>query len=173
MNYLKLDYKQILFFYAFLRQMDLSLDRSRWTSLKELQEYYEDRVSPEQMINYLGLKLKVSDDNSNQLSVRNENIFKDKFKLFFKKTHLTEEEATNLHNFLVLFDQYLKSDLEYYTREMEILRVGIEQFYTQLFEPKINKNDLKKIRAIEHYGQNRLAKTQELKKVIPKDFIIN
>jgi hypothetical protein len=172
MNYLEVDYKQILFFYAFLRQVDLSLDRSRWTSLKELQDYYQDRISPEQMITYLKIKLNVPDGDFNQLTAQAENS-KSKFKLFSKKTLLSEEEMVNLYQLLLLFDACLKSGQEQYTIETEGLRVDIAKFYSLLLEPKIAKSDLKKVMTIEHYGQNRLLKAKELKNVVPKDFLIN
>lgn len=172
MNYLEVDYKQILFFYAFLRQVDLSLDRSRWTSLKELQDYYQNRISPEQMITYLKIKLNVPDGNFNQSTAQAENS-KSKFKLFSKKALLSEEEMINLYQLLLLFDGCLKSNQEQYTIETEGLRVDIAKFYSLLLEPKIAKSDLKKVMTIEHYGQNRLLKTKELKNVVPKDFLID
>lgn len=172
MNYLEVDYKQILFFYAFLRQVDLSLDRSRWTSLKELHDYYQDRISPEQMISYLKIRLNVPDGNFNPSIAQAENS-KSKFKLFAKKTVLSEEEIKNLHHLLLMFDGCLKSGQEQYTIETESLRVDIAKFYSLLLEPKITKSDLKKVISIEHYGQNRLLKTKELKNVVPKDFLYN
>ena len=172
MNYLELDYKEILFFYAFLRQVDLSLDRSRWTSLKELQDYYQNRISPEQMISYLKIKLNVPDGNFSKLTAQAENN-KSKFKLFAKKAVISEEEIVNLHHLLLLFDGCLKSNVEQYTIETEGLRVDIAKFYSLLLEPKISKSDLKKVMTIEHYGQNRLLKTKELKNVVPKDFLFN
>lgn len=174
MNYLEVDYKQILFFYAFLRQVDLSLDRSRWTSLKELHEYYQDRISPEQMISYLKIRLNVPDGNFSQLPAQDENRknAKSKFKLFAKKALLSEEELSNFYHLLELFDGCLKSGKEQYTIETEGLRVDIAKFYSLLLEPKIAKSDLKKVMTIEHYGQNRLLKTKELKNVVPKDFLV-
>ncbi|MBK1897574.1 hypothetical protein [Chryseobacterium paridis] len=174
MNYLEVDYKQILFFYAFLRQVDLSLDRSRWTSLKELHDYYQDRISPEQMISYLKIRLNVPDGNFNDLAaqVENKKNSKSKFKLFAKKTVLSEEELINLHHLLELFDGCLKSGKEQYTIETEGLRVDIAKYYSLLLEPKITRSDLKKVISIEHYGQNRLLKTKELKDVVPKDFLV-
>ncbi|ASK30208.1 hypothetical protein CEY12_08830 [Chryseobacterium sp. T16E-39] len=173
MNYLEVDYKQILFFYAFLRQVDLSLDRSRWTSLKELHDYYQDRISPEQMMSYLKIRLNIPDGNFNDLTaqVENKKDGKSKFKLFAKKAVLSEEELISFHHLLELFDGCLKSGKEQYTIETEGLRVDIAKFYSLLLEPKIAKSDLKKVISIEHYGQNRLLKTKELKDVVPKDFL--
>lgn len=171
MNELEVDYKQILFFYAFLRQVDLSLDRSRWTSLKELHDYYQERISPEQMISYLKIKLNVPDGDFNDFPAQEETRnSKGKFKLFNKKTTLSKEELIHFHQLLKLFDQCLKSGEEKYSIETESLRVDIAKFYSLLLEPKITKSDLKKVISIEHYGQNRLLKTKEMKEVIPKDF---
>lgn len=170
MNYSKLSYKEMLFLYAFLRQMDLSLDRSRWTSVEELQNYYLDRISPEQMINYLNLKLNLSSEDLNHLTEPTEMSFKDKLKLFFNKNLLTKKEATDLYHLLLLFDQHLKSGSKEYTVETEGLRMDIGRFYSRVLKPRISRRSVKRLMKIEHYEQNRLIKTTELKKVVPKDF---
>jgi len=168
MDYLELEYKHVLFFYAFLRQMDLSLDRSRWTSVIELKNYYQDRISPEEMAKYVEIKFNVTNTNFYQFLA---NKRKKKFKLFAKRIVLSEEEIKNFYHLVLRFDIYLKSGAKF-TLETEGLRVDIAKFYSLLLEPKITKSDLKKVIPIEHYGENKLSTTKELKRLVPKDFFI-
>ncbi|MCJ8153975.1 hypothetical protein MKJ01_09420 [Chryseobacterium sp. SSA4.19] len=170
MNHSKLTQKQILFLYAFLRQADRSLDKSRWTSLKELNAYYQNRIKPEQMIHYLKTHFNIvkkdidlTNDGSSQRTVI------DRVRTFFQQNHLTADELSCLYNLLLSFDQYLKSDSSY-TSQTEILRIDIAKFYSRILAPKISSGNLKKLKFTEHYEQNRLAKPFVLNKVIPEDF---
>ncbi|MCJ8155691.1 hypothetical protein MKJ01_18205 [Chryseobacterium sp. SSA4.19] len=169
MNYSKLSQRQTLFLYAFLRQIDRSLDKSRWTSITELKTYYKDRISPEQIIHYLQTHFTIVKENSYE-TVNSSNLtFKDKFRMFFQRNYLTAEELTHLYDLLLAFDQYLKSDLPYST-EIEILRIDIARFYSKVLASRISGRNLKKLMFTEHYEQNRLVKPFELKKLVPKNF---
>ena len=47
------NYKFIVFLYAYLRQIDLSLARSRNEPLLNLKTYYENQISPELVVDFL------------------------------------------------------------------------------------------------------------------------
>ncbi|AZA52983.1 hypothetical protein [Chryseobacterium sp. G0201] len=159
MKYYLLNNKQIIFFYAFSRQIDLSLDRTRWTSFKNLQYYYSDKVSPEHIIKYL-----------NNISYEEKSITRiNKFKFLFKKG-LREEEFEYFKNLLLLFDKFLKSNEINYTIQMEKLRIDIAVFYNNVLGSKISRKDLKRTMKIEHYYQNPLIQTIELKEFVPDNF---
>ncbi|MDQ0593656.1 hypothetical protein QFZ37_002025 [Chryseobacterium ginsenosidimutans] len=170
MNYSKLNQKQILFLYAYLRQMDRSLDKSRWTSVKELNDYYKDRITPEQVINYLQINFNIAKEDLNITSVSPSAMtFRDKFRMFFQRNHLSTEKITNIYNLLLSFDRHLKSDSPY-TTETEVLRIDIARFYSKVLGPKISVRNLKKLSFTEYYMQNKVVKAFELKRLVPKDF---
>jgi hypothetical protein len=171
MNYLKLSQRQTLFLYAFLRQIDRSLDKSRWASIAELKAYYKNRIIPEQVINYLETHFNSVNKDSNLTVASLQDLsLKDKFRLFFQRNYLTSDELTHLFDLLVSFDGYLKSDSSY-TPKTEILRIEIASFYSKVLARGISGRNLKKLRFTEHYEQNRRVKPFPLNKVVPEDFI--
>jgi hypothetical protein len=171
MKYSKLSQKQTLFLYAFLRQVDRSLDKSRWTSIAELKAYYKNRIIPEQVINYLETHFNsVNKDSDLTVASSQDLSLKDKFRLFFQRNYLTADELTHLFDLLASFDEYLKSDSSY-TPKTEILRIEIASFYSKVLARGISGRNLKKLRFTEHYEQNRRVKPFPLNKVVPEDFI--
>lgn len=46
-------YSTVVFLYAYLVQVYLSLDRSRWTPIIDLREYYKTRISPGKVAQFL------------------------------------------------------------------------------------------------------------------------
>ena len=62
MTVIKLKYNFLVFLYAYLRQIDSSLDRSRWGSIEELREYYNIQIAPEHIVNYLMQKYDINDE---------------------------------------------------------------------------------------------------------------
>jgi hypothetical protein len=52
----------IVFLYAYLRQADLSLDRSRWVSLSKLRDYYKTQINPEIVADYMLQHFKLNPD---------------------------------------------------------------------------------------------------------------
>ena len=53
MENIKIKYSQLLFLYAYLRLIDLSLDRSRWGEWDSFLVYFKNIVYPTQIIQYL------------------------------------------------------------------------------------------------------------------------
>ncbi len=50
---MKINYSFVVFLYAYLNQIDLSLDRSRWEPLDNLRDFYRSQISPKKVANYL------------------------------------------------------------------------------------------------------------------------
>lgn len=53
MKKIKIKYTQLLFLYAYLRLIDLSLDRSKWTSWTEFQDYFKRFPAPSLVAQYI------------------------------------------------------------------------------------------------------------------------
>ncbi|UZT99174.1 hypothetical protein ODZ84_06275 [Chryseobacterium fluminis] len=53
MKKVQINYSQLLFLYAYLRLINLSLDRNRWTTWDELQDYFNNITAPSKVAQYL------------------------------------------------------------------------------------------------------------------------
>ncbi|KFF08295.1 hypothetical protein IX38_05870 [Chryseobacterium luteum] len=53
MKKVQINYSQLLFLYAYLRLINLSLDRNRWTTWDELQSYFKNIMAPSKVAQYL------------------------------------------------------------------------------------------------------------------------
>lgn len=167
----QITYNQLLFLYAYLRQIDLSLDRSRWTSWNELQNFFKDRIQPTQVIEYLKNNFDLNETEfSTFISIKQKTIF-DKLKFSIIKKILFEEgEILYCCKLLLDFERYLNSNINSYNLEIEKLRIDIAQYYTKILSYMISKKDLDKLMKIEHYEQNRKNRKVKLIEFIPRDF---
>jgi len=64
---MKIKYSFAVFLYAYLNQIDLSLDRSRWEPLDNLRDFYRSQISPKTVANYLIDKLGLNVEKLNYL----------------------------------------------------------------------------------------------------------
>jgi len=77
---MKIKYSFVVFLYAYLNQIDLSLDRSRWESIDKLRDFYSTQISPKKVANYLIDKLGLNVKKLNNLIFIGEESFWDKIK---------------------------------------------------------------------------------------------
>lgn len=172
MKEFKLDYDKILFLYAYLRQADLSIDRSRWDSLDKLKNYYKKNIMPKQMLKYLIKELEIKKTNYTDF------IYKPKSKTamkklkdsLFNKTVLDEDEVLYCCQLLSSFEQILKSNFTDFNLEIEKLRTSIAMFYNESLEPMLLKKDLLTVMKIEHYEQSDNIDTVDMTKFITTNF---
>jgi hypothetical protein len=166
-------YQFIVFLYAYLRQIDLSLARSRGESWNHLQEYYKNQISPVKVVDYLvqntGLK---PNKESDQLFVDRINRFIRIKYLLLRIIHLnsflTKEELDYCYDKLLIFNQYLNCDREIDIFENEKLRIEIGKINYQFIEHKLFLKDRETTMRVEHYLQNETLKTIPI-----EDFIKN
>ena len=167
-----MEYGQLLFLYAYLRQIDLSLDRSRWTSLDELQSYFKRRLQPAQIIGYLKRNFRLSETDLRQFVFFPEKkTFRGKLRsMIAKSLFLRQDEILYCCKLLWAFDKELKSDTKKYNLEIEKLRIDVARYYTEILESMISNKDLNKLMRIEHYEQNDKIEVIEMNEFIPDDF---
>jgi hypothetical protein len=172
MKKFKVKYGLILFIYAYLRQIDLSLDRSRWVEWSEFQSYFENKINPIRIIQYLKKSFLLPDPDLQHyiISLENKTIIDKLCFIFFKNPILTEDEIVYCCKLLWNFNAIYESSAEHYNVEIEKLRINIAQYYTKVLESKIAKKDINKLMRIEHFGQNTKIGTIKLNEYIPKDF---
>jgi hypothetical protein len=159
MNEIKMKYQLIVFLYAYLNQIDLSLDRSRWVPLNELREFYKTQIAPEKVVNYLIQKFDLKADRLQYLYfVEGIHLLakvKGMFLRYFKnESFLTKEEMYYCCQKLLILDQYLKSDLEIHKLEIEKLRIELTKLTYGIIKFKLSIKDRNKVMKIEHFLQN-------------------
>lgn len=174
MEEFKLNYNKVVFLSAYLRQMDLSLDRSRWTPLNELKNYYNDVINPEQVINYLKKEFVLKEEDFQAfITPACKKTLKTKIKVAFsKKIVLSKNEILLLFKLLKTFKDKLNSNIEEYSLEFEKLRIDVANYYSSVFEPILLKKDLEKVTRVEHYFQNLHIEVTGMNEFITDDFPI-
>jgi hypothetical protein len=135
----KLQYEQIVFLHAYLRQIDLSLDRCRWTNFSELKLYYRDKINPDEVIGFLSEKVDksvIQADLNYELKEPSfsEKLFNLLLKLSGKSNFLTTSELSHLRKLMLSFKELLQSPLISYNEEIESLRLNIAMFYSYRLE---------------------------------------
>lgn len=168
MKKIDINYNLLLFLYAYLRHVDLSLDRSRWGLWDELKKYYRNQIDALEVINKLlqENKLKSGDDLVNISIVEPSFLIRAKdffIRLTIRKHKIYDMEILYCFQLLVRFDYLLKSDYSNYSLEAEKLRVDISKFYSFILAPKISKYDLDIAMKVEHFMQNEIHKTIKIK----------
>ncbi len=158
MKIIKLEYKFLVFLYAYLRQIDLSLDRSRWQPIDNLREYYKTQIEPERVINYLLQKVDLNSDKLQNRYFIDKLSFGDKLKslLFRNKrtSFLTKDQLYYCCQKLLVLNHYLKSDAETDKFEIEKLRNEFSKLTYGIITFKLSKSDRNKVMLIEHFLQN-------------------
>lgn len=172
MKEFKIKYNQLLFLYAYFRHIDLSLDRSRWTSWDQLKDYYTNRLKPASVIEYLNRSFDLEKTDLNKL------VFSLEKKSLLKRLRLTvaqnllfkQKEILYCCKLLWDFERELHSDTKEYNLKIEKLRINIAEFYSEFLELMISKKDLEELMKIEHYLQNNKIEVSNLDEFIPNDF---
>ena len=172
MKKIKFKYEYIVFLYAYLRQIDLSLDRSRWGNWGDLIEYYKDQIQPMTVAKSL-------QKNSNfkpseifaDISIKKPN-FIGKCCLFLSsavmgRPYMTANETQYCYQLLIRFDFFLSADLNKYSLEMEKLRVDIAKFYyTDVLEYRLWPKDRNHAMYIECFFQSENIKPVKMDEFI-------
>ncbi|QYS88244.1 hypothetical protein EH230_14070 [Flavobacterium columnare] len=159
MQKIDINYKFLVFLYAYLRQIDLSLDRSRWDSWSNLKEYYKTQINISEVVDQL---LKISklklDIPTISFFVEEPSLLK-RVKDFFlsliiKKHYISDVEVLYCCQLLNKFKDLLNNNFSSYPLEAEKLRVDISKFNSYVLAPKMAKVDLDNTMRVEHFMQN-------------------
>ncbi len=165
MKKINFSYNFLVFLYAFLRQIDLSLDRSRWFTIYELKKHYEDSdVNPNKVLKYL---MKENNINFKDFNIKYEiekpSLFSrcrnSMYKVLNLNSFLTRNElyfcCQNLYN----LNQFLNNCDGVEKVDIEKLRIELSKFTYENLEDKLFSKDYIKAMSIEHFAQNENIKT--------------
>ncbi len=172
---MKIKYNQLLFLYAYLRQIDLSLDRSRWNSWNKLQYYFKNRLQPTQMIEYLKKSFFLPETDLDQfVFFLEKKSLTERLKfIFIKDGLLKQNEILYCCKLLSIFDKYLRSDIKEYNLDIEKLRIDVAEYYSKSLELMISKKDLNRLMKIEHFEESDQIEVISMKEFVPDDFWVN
>lgn len=161
---MKIKYSFVVFLYAYLNQIDLSLDRSRWEPLANLRDFYRSQISPKKVANYLidNLGLDVKKLN-NLIFICEESLWdkiKDSLLSSFKRDVILEDDKIYfLCQKLLLLDNFLADGEQVHKLEIEKLRIAFSKLNYGTIKWKLIKRDRLKANSIEHFLQNEILST--------------
>ncbi len=155
MKKISFQYDFIVFLYSYLRQTNLSLDRSRWGNWSELKEYYKDQIDPREVYQYIlryaGLTLPDTVDSTALDKNNTASKIKNVIYRFLGKHYLSKMELLYCCFLLSEFHAVLETHEGSYNLEIEKVRLAIARFYTGVLESKLSLTDLKRTMSVEHY----------------------
>lgn len=159
MKMIDLRYNFFVFLCAYLRQIDLSIDRSRWDKWNNLQTYYTAQISVAVVLDLLKKECGINFDGKQVAINKSPRSVIIRFKELiarevFKKNTLSEGELKYCHNLLNEFQNLIETDFVNFPIEAEKLRIDIAMFYTNALQPKISAKDFERVLRIEHFMQN-------------------
>ncbi|PRB06822.1 hypothetical protein CQ046_01635 [Chryseobacterium sp. MYb7] len=172
MKNIQINYSQLLFLYAYLRLVDLSLDRNKWTTWDELQDYFKNIISPSQIAQYLinTFNLPKTDFKNFHFIPQNKSLFNRLRPIVFKTFPLKQDEVLYCCKLLFQFDEALHSDIQKYHLGIERIRIDIAEYYSYVLGRMILWNDLERLMKIEHFWQSEKIDISKLEEFIPTDF---
>lgn len=173
MEKVKINYLQLLFLYAYLRQIDLSLDRGRWNLWIELQDYFKkDNIKVNNVIQYIVnvFSLPKIDMETFVFFQKNKTIVEHFKSLIPNNLQLNKDELLYCCKLLLNFEKKIISSREY-SIDVEQARIDIANFYTNVLGKMISTKDLNILMKIEHFNQNdKIIDYVKLNQFIPNDF---
>ncbi|UKB84286.1 hypothetical protein LF887_01140 [Chryseobacterium sp. MEBOG06] len=172
MKNIQLNYSQLLFLYAYLRSIDLSLDRNKWTTWDELQDYFKNMIAPSQVAQYLIniFNLPKTDFKNFNFTPQKKSLLNRLRPIIFKTFPLKQDEIIYCCKLLFQFDEVLHSDIKKYHLGIERIRIDIAEYYSNILGRMILLNDLDKLMKIEHFWQSEKIDISKLEEFIPSDF---
>ena len=175
MKQISLDNEKLLFLYAYLRHVDLSLDRSRWDCWIDLKRYFKGKIMPIKVIRYLteGLGFPEVSELDKPDFLPKRNVFIKVIKSIFINGLKLEADELNLCLYLLKnLEERLNSDITKYNLEVEKIRIEIAKFYTHILQFAISRKDQNRLMKIEHFNSNVNIEIVEIEDFIPSDFKI-
>lgn len=168
MKKIRIKYPLAVFLFAYLNQIDLSLDRSRWGPIENLRNYYRTQISPERVANYLIHEFNLEKRKLNNLIFIEKSKFLDKlgnkFLLYFQnKVLLPEDSIYFICQKLMELNKFLYSDYKINSLEIEKLRLEISDVNFNILQFKLSNSDRKIAMNVEHFLQSEELTTVKLK----------
>ncbi|WP_295232747.1 hypothetical protein [uncultured Chryseobacterium sp.] len=172
MKKIKIKYTQLLFLYAYLRLIDLSLDRSKWTSWTEFQDYFKRFPAPSLVAQYIidSFDLPKTDFRNFIYFPEKKSYFNRLMLIISKTIFINEIDIIYCCKLLLNFNGMLNFNNDSQQIEILKLRIDIAEYYSDILGKMILFNDLNRLMRIEHFWENEDFDHLKLEKLIPDDF---
>ncbi|WP_090023727.1 hypothetical protein [Chryseobacterium oleae] len=172
MKKIQINYSQLMFLYAYLRLINLSLDRNKWTTWDELQDYFKNIIVPSKVTQYLinSFHLPKTDFENFNFIPEEKSLLNKLRPIVFKTFPLKQDEILYCCKLLFEFDQALHSDLKKYHVGIEKIRVDIAKYNMNILGKMILWKDLDRLMKIEHFWQSEKNDISKLEEFVPNDF---
>ena len=159
MKRVKLNYKLVVFLYAYLRQIDLSIDRARWGYWDDFRDYYTTQVRPNKIAALLSKQFNLAITESRiRFSIddtsASEKLLGYIYQLTTRTCYLKEAEIVYCCQLLNRFDKFLLADFSTYDFQNETLRIDTIRFNYSLIECKLWTKDFFRATQVEHFQQH-------------------
>ncbi|MFY0255724.1 hypothetical protein ACDQ55_17420 [Chitinophaga sp. 30R24] len=170
-NKVFIDYKYLIGISACLRQVDLSIDRCRWTSWNELRAFYKERTGVDYFFDFFinkcqELSLSPRYHESNSTTGKFSYIIRSLLLAFLKqKSFMTINELETSYYLLNEFKSMLRNESPD-PKHVELIRFRIANYYTNILLPKLKKKDIDRVLKIGHYLQNESIETLSLNEIV-------
>lgn len=161
----------ILGLYAYLRQVELSLDRVLFDSWGKLILYFEDKIKPQEVINYLEkiTENKVKIIIFSKKIVFHNNIFDSLF-FFGKYCYLSESDIFNIRSLLKTFSILIQDMTPPDKDKLIELRMQLNSLCHEL-EGKLPKKNIQKAQYVEHFNQNKCLHCISLEEIVGEEWL--
>jgi hypothetical protein len=159
MRKVKLDYKLLVFIYAYLRQIDLSIDRARWGYWDGFLNYYTKQVRPLKIALLLLKKSNLANpETSIMFSIEPQSFLKKLwgrlYQIATRSCYLKQAGIEYCCQLLYRFDKFLLADFSTYDFQNETIRIDLISFNYNFLEHKLWPNDIVRATQIEHFHQH-------------------
>lgn len=169
-NKVFIDYKYLIGVSACLRQVDLSIDRCRWTSWNELRVFYKGRTGVDYFFDFFinkcqELNLSPQYHESGSTTGKFSYIIR-RFLLASKqKSFMTINELETGYYLLNEFKSMLRNESPD-PKHVELIRFRIANYYNNILLPKLKRVDVDRVLKIDHYLQNERIETLSLNEIV-------
>ena len=159
----KIDRLFLLGLLLFTQQMQLSIDRSKWT---EFVVYAKKGISTDKILVVLKTHFSFYQGKVNKLVRPNISFFRD---VFIKKNYLYDVEQKYIHDSIVTLSEFLRTNEEP-TREAVIdLRLNLA-YCAGILEKRVSGYD-EKFPLVEHLNQNEILKTKSVDELVGGEWL--
>ncbi|OUJ67708.1 hypothetical protein BXP70_28660 [Hymenobacter crusticola] len=156
MQYIPFAHPTLVALSAYLRHLDLSLDRSRWGAWQDYVAYAQTQVEPAVIAHFLQAKypavaqVPATERLPDHLSSK-QRLFHLVGTITQRNNSLTCVEVAYLWRALETYRVYLEKAPSTYSIALEKLRLQLAHFCYRILEPKLSPRERRHTMRIEHY----------------------
>jgi hypothetical protein len=156
MTKIVLPHQVLVALYAYLRHLDLSLDRSRWGAWQDYVSYAHAQVAPAVIRRFLQPYYCGVTARTSSVVLPEESYVKLRLRYLVctflqRDNYLIEPEVAYIWQLLETYQRYLATAWDSYSSEVDQLRLRIARFCYTVLETKLSRREVHQLSLVEHY----------------------